>query len=84
MTFNIHIAFVLVSLFYSTYVAFFPSSKKLKFVYLFMLGTFVSGVLLSLERGINIAQVCVSGLMYTGFVFVSVLLAKRKIASVES
>lgn len=79
----IHITFALVSLFYSTYVAFAPSSQKLKFSYAFIFGTFMSGVLLSLEQGVNIAQVCISGLVYTGFVLASILLAKRKIASIE-
>lgn len=79
-----HIAFALVSLFYSTYVAFVPSPKKLKFVYMLMLGTFTSGVLLSLKQEVNIAQVCISGLAYTGFVLASILLSKRKIASMKT
>lgn len=80
---SIHIAFALVSLFYSTYVAIAPSPKKLKFVYLLMLGTFASGILLSLEREISLTRVCISGLAYTGFVLASILLAKRKIASMR-
>ncbi len=80
----IHIAFALISLSYSTYVAIVPSPKKLKFVYLLMLGTFASGVLLSLKHEVNITQVCISGLAYTGFVLASILLAKRKIALMES
>lgn len=49
-----------------------------------MFGTFMSGVLLSLGQGVNIAQVCISGLTYTAFVLASTLVAKRKIASMES
>lgn len=84
MIIGIHIAFALVSLFYSTFVAIAPSRKKLKFVYLLMFGTFISGILLSLEQEVNIAQICISGLAYTGFMVITILLAKRKLASVES
>lgn len=80
MIFGLHIALALASLFYSTYVIIVPSEKKLNFSYLFVFGTFTSGIFLSLERGVNIAQVCISGLAYTGFVLISVLLVKRKIS----
>lgn len=84
MILGVHITLALVSLFYSTYVAFFPSPKKLNLGYLFIFGTFTSGVLLSLERGVNIAQVCISGLVYTGLILTSTLLARRKIASIKT
>lgn len=84
MILGIHIGFALISLFYSTYVAIVPSEKKLKFSYLFIFGTLTSGVVLSLGQGISIVQVCISGLAYTGFVIISVLLAKRKITSIKT
>ena len=83
MALPIHIFFALLSICFTSFVVFAPSQKRLRITYLFVAGTVISGVALGVEKGMNMAQACLSGAFYLGFIITTVLIARKKLATTQ-
>ena len=80
MALIIHLAIAFGSIGYTSYVYIRPSQSKLNISYFLVALTFLSGFVLMFLKPVNMAQVCLTGLIYIGFVSFGVISARRKLA----
>lgn len=78
----IHILIALSSIAYASYMFFAPSRSKFVVSYSLVGMTLVSGSFLVLLQPAHMAQACVSGLAYTAFVLVAIVVAKRRLVKI--
>ncbi len=74
-----HITVALTGLFYTAYVIFQPSKKRLNGSYVLVALTFVSGFYLVFTKPAHMLQVCTEGLVYLGAMFAGIIVIRRKI-----
>lgn len=74
-----HIAIASISLVFSTLGLFAPSQLKLKISYLFIAGTFMTGILLIVENSANLAHVCMSGILYLAVALTEAYVTRRRL-----
>lgn len=80
----IHIVIALASVIFSTYSIFSPSDKKVTINYVFLGGTWISGMLLVLQSQVSFGHLCLSGILYTSVVALNIYLAKRRLSPQEA
>ena len=78
-----HITIAFLSIGFTSYTAFFPSKAKLNFTYMLILGTLLSGSVMMFLQPINLGQMCISGIIYLGFVSVVSIVARKRLAAVN-
>jgi hypothetical protein len=76
----IHIVVAVLGLALSTFSLLIPSVNKIKASYLAVGATIVSGTALVIRDHLSILSVCLSGLLYVGFTFTSLILASHRLA----
>ncbi len=76
-----HVLSALISLIASTYLCFYPSRFKLFVSYGLTTMTLSSGTYLAWRSKAQLAQACVSGLVYLGVISILIFLARRKLAN---
>lgn len=74
-----HIIFALLSIFYTSYLYFKPSSGLFRPAYVLIGGTLGSGTILVVSSGSPLLGACVSGLVYLSVVSIGLALASRKL-----
>lgn len=77
----LHVAFALTSLIIATVSMFFPSKTILKFTFFSTLGAFISGIALGFLYHSDITKSCISGSVYLGFIIISSLITRRRLAT---
>jgi hypothetical protein len=58
-----------------------PSKVSFKFTYSLVGLTSASGTALVITAHANLVQTCVSGLLYLGFIFIAIAVARRRLAT---
>ena len=84
MALIIHLAIAFGSIGYTTYMYMHPSKFAINITYILVAFTFLSGFVLMSLKPINMTQVCVTGLLYIGFVTFGIVAARKKLAVAES
>lgn len=75
----VHIIIALLGVGLSTWMFFAPSKSKLKYSYVLLLSTLLSGVVLVVFNNAHVLSACLSGLAYTAFVVTSIYYANQKL-----
>ncbi len=78
-----HIVIALASILYTTYLLLSPAKANFNVSYGLVGMTLASGSFLIFLQPNHMAQACVSGLAYTAFVLVAIIVAKRRLAKVS-
>jgi hypothetical protein len=82
MILSLHITIAISSLISAGVVYFYPSKTRLKVSYILFALTLFTGFYLILSKPAHIAEVCVTGLVYLGFVSYSIVSARHTLAKV--
>ncbi len=77
----LHISIALLSLVWTTYLYFSPSTTKLNGAYTLIAGTLASGTALVITTGAPLLKSCISGLLYLTVVSFGVGMASRKLSA---
>ncbi len=77
----LHISIALLSLVWTTYLYFSPSTAKLYGAYAFIAGTLASGTALVIATGAPLLKTCMSGLLYLTVVSFGVGMASRRLSA---
>ena len=80
----VHLLFAFGSVAHATYTLFYPSGKKLKAIYALVALTLASGFALVFLKPSHMAEVCVMGLAYVGYVSYVAISVRQKLAVVDS
>lgn len=84
MVIILHILIAFISIFYTGYTYLFPSVRKLFASYCLVFATLISGSYLLIIRPTHMAQTCITGLIYLGFVTIGITKAHKKLAKIIS
>jgi hypothetical protein len=76
-----HVVIALLSIGYTTYLFFVPSKKKFYVNYALVALTITSGTYLVWSKPAHIAQACMTGLFYIGFVSVGMAAAQYRLVA---
>jgi hypothetical protein len=79
----IHILIAISSVFYTGYVFFSPSKKRLQISYLFVAATVISGTYLVILKPGHLIQSCLMGIVYLGVVMIGIVSTHYKLAKEE-
>ena len=79
-----HILVALAGLFYSVYVFFYPSKRRINTVYGLLGLIVISGSYLIYLKPAHMTQTCIEGLVYIGVILGATVLAKNKLKTIQS
>lgn len=79
----LHIVIACISLFSSGVTVLMPSKTKVQFNYGLIIAVLVSGTGLVLQKPSHLPQACMSGIVYLSIVIFLLILAKRRLATLE-
>jgi hypothetical protein len=80
----VHITLALSSLILSTFAAFRPTKPSLIKSGILVSLTLLTGTVLVVKNQSHLMEACLSGIVYTGFVITTLLIASKKLASIKS
>ncbi len=78
-----HILIATLSLLYSIFISFNPTTQKIKNIYILTSGTILSGIVLVVTTSADFGKFCLSGLVYTGITVILAKIAKLKLANIK-
>lgn len=75
-----HIIIAVFSIVVAGYTALFPTNLRLRFTYLSIFGTTLSGLVLVLVNPSSLGRSCISGIVYFGFILFFLKAIKKRFA----
>jgi hypothetical protein len=82
MALLVHLVFACGSMAYATVMFFFPSRARMRMTYALVGLTFATGFWLIFATPVHMAEVCVTGLVYVGYVSFALVASRNKLAKI--